>query len=58
MVAIMRVALSGPDHSLQRGDLHEFPDDEAQRLIAEGFADPLSSMPVTPDPEQTPAEES
>lgn len=52
MIVIMRVALSGPDYSLQRGDLHEFPDDEAQRLIDEGFADPLSTPPQTePDAE-------
>lgn len=46
---IMKVAISGPDYSLQRGDIHDFPDDEAQRLIDAGFAELLSKPADQPD---------
>lgn len=36
----MLTGLSGPDYAVAPGDVREFPDDEAARLIAAGFAVP------------------
>lgn len=36
----MKVGLSGPAYSLSPGDERDFPDDEAIRLVAAGYADP------------------
>lgn len=36
----MLVALAGGHYSLSPGDVHECSEDEAQRLIAEGYAEP------------------
>jgi hypothetical protein len=43
----MSVGLSGPAYQLAPGDEREFPDAEARRLIAAGFAIPA----VEPDTE-------
>lgn len=34
----MNTGLCGPEYNLVRGDEHDFEDDEADRLIAAGFA--------------------
>ncbi|MGR9420655.1 hypothetical protein [Rhizobium leguminosarum] len=38
MLLKMTAGLSGPDFNLAPGDMHEFDDDEADRLIDAGFA--------------------
>jgi hypothetical protein len=42
----MTVQLSGPNMSLEPGDEREFPQDEAVRLIAAGFAVPVATTEV------------
>lgn len=37
----MTVGLSGPAYCLDPGDERDFPQDEAERLIAAGFAMPV-----------------
>lgn len=44
----MLTSMSGPKISLNRGDAHECDDDEAQRLIDAGAAEPFDAAP-TPD---------
>jgi hypothetical protein len=40
----MTVGLSGPAYQLAPGDEREFPDAEARRLIAAGFAIPVVEL--------------
>ncbi|MCK1541440.1 hypothetical protein IVB12_05465 [Bradyrhizobium sp. 179] len=42
----MTVGLSGPAYFLEPGDRREFPQDEAMRLIAAGFAVPISEQQI------------
>ena len=42
----MRTGLSGPDYSLRPGDEHDFPNDEAIRLIGKGYAVPVATRDV------------
>jgi hypothetical protein len=42
----MTVGISGPEYCLNPGDRREFPQDEAQRLIAAGFAVPVADRPM------------
>ena len=42
MLIRMLVGLAGPAYSLSPGDERDFPQDEAGRLIAAGFAAPVS----------------
>lgn len=42
----MTVDLSGPGLLLAPGDEHEFPQDEAVRLISAGFAVPVSEPKI------------
>lgn len=42
----MRVGLSGPAYTLNPGDEHDFPDDEAIRFINAGYAVPVATVPV------------
>lgn len=46
MIIEMIVSLSGPAYLLEPGDRHEFPQDEALRLIAAGFAVPVSEPKI------------
>lgn len=46
MLVRMMVDLRGPAMSLEAGDEHEFPQDEAIRLIKEGFAVPVVKSEV------------
>jgi hypothetical protein len=57
MLIRLLVGLSGPAFSLGPGDEREFPDDEALRLIAAGYAAPVADRAVetttrTPAPER------
>ena len=42
----MTVGLSGPAYNLQPGDEFSFPDGEAARLIAAGYAVPVVETPI------------
>ena len=42
----MLVGLSGPAITLSPGDEHDFPADEARRLIDAGYALPVGRAPV------------
>ena len=42
----MRTGLSGPAYTLNPGDEHDFPDDEAIRFINAGYAVPVATVPV------------
>jgi hypothetical protein len=42
----MTVGLSGPAILLSPGDRHEFPQDEAVRLIAAGYAIPVAEQTI------------
>lgn len=42
----MEVGLSGPAINLSPGDEHEFPDAEAVRLIAAGYAVPAEAREI------------
>lgn len=46
MLVRMMVDLRGPAMSLEAGDEHEFPQDEAIRLIKEGFAVPIAKSEI------------
>lgn len=46
MLLRMTTGLSGPTLSLGPGDEHEFPQDEAMRLIAAGYAVRVSARPI------------
>lgn len=46
MIIEMTVSLSGPAYLLQPGDRHDFPQDEALRLVAAGFAVPVSEPQI------------
>lgn len=46
MLLRLKVGLSGPTYSLSAGDEREFAQDEALRLIAAGYAVPVSGRPV------------
>lgn len=40
----MTMGLAGPHYALAPGDEHEFPQDEAVRLIEAGFAVPVAEV--------------
>ena len=40
----MLVGLSGPAITLSPGDEHDFPQDEAMRFVAAGFAIPIAEQ--------------
>ncbi len=40
----MLTGLSGPEYNLAPGDKRDFPDEEAARLIAAGFAVPVADQ--------------
>lgn len=42
----MLVGLSGPTFTLESGDKREFPQDEAVRLIAAGYAIPVAEREI------------
>lgn len=42
----MRTGLSGSEYTLQPGDEHDFPDDEAIRLINAGYAVPVAGTKI------------
>jgi len=42
----MLVGLSGPEYSLAPGDERDFPQDEALRIVAAGFAAPVAERQV------------
>ena len=42
----MLVGLSGPAITLSPGDEHEFPHDEATRLVAAGYAVPVAEVKI------------
>ncbi|MGI8706200.1 MAG: hypothetical protein ACR2JJ_10485 [Sphingomicrobium sp.] len=52
----MTMSLAGPQYALAPGDEHEFPQDEAVRLIKAGFAVPVAEVKleraVKPMPER------
>lgn len=56
MLIKMRTGLSGPDLLLQPGDEHEFPNDEAIRLINAGFAVPVAGQSIETAVQPPPAE--
>lgn len=42
----MLVGISGPALTLEPGDRHDFPQDEALRLIAAGIAAPVAEIEI------------
>lgn len=46
MLLKMTVGLSGPAINLVPGDVWDFPQDEALRLVAAGYAVPASEEPI------------
>jgi len=46
MLLKMTAGLSGPEFNLAPGDEYEFDDDEADRLIAAGFAEKAEAVEV------------
>jgi hypothetical protein len=46
MLIKMTVGLAGPAYVLNPGDEREFPQDEALRLVAAGFAVPVSEIKI------------
>jgi hypothetical protein len=46
VIVKMTVGLSGPAYLLNPGDTRDFPQDEALRLIAAGFAVPVSEPQI------------
>jgi hypothetical protein len=56
MLVRMMVDLRGPTISLEAGDEHEFPQDEAIRLIKEGFAVPVAKPEIELAVKEPPAE--
>ena len=48
MLLKMTAGLSGPDFNLAPGDMHEFDDDEAGRLIEAAFAEKADVPDVAP----------
>ncbi|MEW9838225.1 hypothetical protein [Mesorhizobium marinum] len=46
MLVRLTTGLSGPEYSLSTGDEREFPQDEALRLIAAGYAVPVAEPKV------------
>jgi hypothetical protein len=46
MLVKMTVGLAGPAYTLNPGDEREFPQDEAMRLVAAGFAVPVSELKI------------
>ncbi|MEY9580964.1 hypothetical protein ABIE88_008540 [Bradyrhizobium diazoefficiens] len=46
MIIEMTVSLSGPAYLLEPGDRRDFPQDEALRLVAAGFAVPVSEPQI------------
>ncbi|NEJ73794.1 hypothetical protein GR197_25175 [Rhizobium phaseoli] len=46
MLLKMTAGLSGPEFNLSPGDEYEFEDDEADRLIAAGFAEKAGAEPA------------
>ncbi len=53
----MTVGLSGPTLTLSPGDEHDFPDAEAKRFVAAGFAVPVMAEKVERAVKRAPAKE-
>lgn len=46
MLLRMCVSIAGPAYVLNPGDEHEFPQDEAVRLVSAGFAVPVAESKI------------
>ncbi len=57
MLVRMCTGLSGPHYILSPGDEHDFPQDEAVRLIEAGYAVPVAGEKVGRAVRKTPAKE-
>ena len=57
MLVRLTTGLSGPAYSLSSGDERDFPQDEALRLIAAGYAVPVAEVKTEKAVKQRPAAE-